>query len=311
MTLKQTSRYEFLEVARRAMACEFSILFPARTRNPVDAACAALDEVDRLENLLSVYRDDSELSRLNHGAAPERQTTVELAAILRLACRISTATGGGFDPATAALVRLWRLHMVPPAEAVEAARAAGGSRHVCFRRPGLVSYRRRVEFDLGAFGKGYAIDQAIRLMWNGFQVRAALMQAGRSSLFGLGVPPGERRGWAVDIGDPEGGTRSVARVWLRNRAMGTSGAAHQFFVENGRRYGHILDPRTGWPAEGLLSATAVAPRAAEADALSTAFYVLGTEWVREFCEARRDVGAVLVERRGTVVLGAVDVEVTR
>jgi thiamine biosynthesis lipoprotein len=83
-------------------------------------------------------------------------------------------------------------------------------------------------------------------------------------------------------------------VYLRDRALGTSGAANQFFVENGRSYGHVLDPRSGWPARGLGSASAIAPTALEADALSTAFYVLGVEGTRDFCRRHPEVGAVLV-----------------
>jgi len=85
--------------------------------------------------------------------------------------------------------------------------------------------------------------------------------------------------------------------------MGTSGADHQFFISGGRRYGHVLDPRTGWPAAGVLSATAIAPTAAEADALSTAFFVLGLEATRAFCAAHAGISAVMVvpDRGGSKV----------
>ncbi len=298
------------------------MLFPGRTGNAVDAGCAALDEVDRLEDLLSVYRADSELTRLNRSDLPERRTVREVYAILRLCAGLWAQTDGGFDAATATLVRIWGFfrgpRRVPSTEEIQRALSASGSRHVYFPQTELTVgfHRPDVEFNLGAIGKGYAIDGAIRLMWNGFGIRSCLMQAGQSSLFGLGTPPGEPRGWGVDIGDPYGSGRAVARVWLRNRAMGTSGAANQYFEVDGRRYGHILDPRTGWPAEKLASATAIARRAAEADALSTAFYVNGTEWVRGFCAAHRDIGAVLVPLKsdksacGPIVLGPAEVEVS-
>jgi thiamine biosynthesis lipoprotein len=86
----------------------------------------------------------------------------------------------------------------------------------------------------------------------------------------------------------------LAEVSLRNRALGTSGASVQFFRHGGKRYGHILDPRTGWPAEGVFSATAIADSAAEADALATAFYTMGVEGSLRYCAERPEVGALLV-----------------
>ncbi|MGC4053560.1 MAG: FAD:protein FMN transferase [Paludibaculum sp.] len=322
MLLAQNARSGFLNIGRRAMACEFSTFFPGRTTNAVDAGCAALDEVDRLEDLLSIYRDDSEMSRLNRSGSAECGAVPEVYQLVRLAVGLWKATDGGFDIAVAPLVRIWGFfrgpRRVPSDGEIEQALAACGSRHLYFpKSSGLIGFRRLgVEFNPGAIGKGYAIDQAIRLMWNRFGIPSALMQAGQSSLFGLGTPAGEPRGWGVDIGDPHGSHRAVARVYLRNRGMGTSGAANQYFEVNGRRYGHILDPRTGRPAEQLASATAIARSSAEADALSTAFFVMGTDWVRNFCETHPAVGAVLVPlksdkaARGPIVLGAADVEVS-
>ena len=206
------------------MNCEFSIAFPAGIANAVDLGCAALDEIDRLEDLLSFFRPESEISRLNRG---EAASNVEVQKLLGWAGRISRATGGAFDP------------------------AIGG------------------KWNLGAIGKGYAIDSALRRI----QPRSALMQGGQSSLAAVGT-------WTVAIGDP-----AFARVRLTNEALGTSGAQYQG--------PHILDPRTGRPASGVLSATAIAPTATEADALSTAFYVMGPAATRRFCAANPRIKAIL------------------
>jgi thiamine biosynthesis lipoprotein len=107
----------------------------------------------------------------------------------------------------------------------------------------------------------------------------------------------------------------MVMVRLRDRALGTSAATHQHFFQGGRRYGHVLDPRTGWPAGTLASATAMAPAAAEADALSTAFFVMGVEGTRRYCREHRDIGAVLLTKLepGRVpqltVIGPADVEI--
>ena len=103
-----------------------------------------------------------------------------------------------------------------------------------------------------------------------------------------------RTPWEVGIRDPAHSKRRLGTVRLNDRSLGTSGTQFQSFRHQGRRYGHILNPRTGWPAEGVLSATVVAPTAALADALSTAFFVLGPEKSLEYCRSHPDIGAVLI-----------------
>jgi thiamine biosynthesis lipoprotein len=312
-----------LTVARRAMACEFSLVFPAAGASMVEAGCAALDEVERQEELLSIYQEDSELSRLNRSAAEQPVRVLpEVYRFLRLAVGLSETTGGAFDPTAGALVKAWGFYqgpkLVPAVEQHSAALAASGFRNVRFDdQQHTVTYLRRgLEINPGAIGKGYAIDRAIRGIrrWNG--TGPALMQGGQSSVLALGAPPDDPRGWTVAIGNPCRPDHAVACVLLRNRALGTSGAANQYFVHEGRRYGHILDPRTGYPAHKLLSATAVAASAAEADALSTAFYVLGVDGTREFLRTRPDLGAILIRPAKSgknaldvIRIGAVQMEV--
>jgi thiamine biosynthesis lipoprotein len=291
-----------LRVARRAMACDFSLLFPAGQRRAVEAGCAALDEIERLEAKLSVYRADSDISYINRHACEEAvRADAEVFGLLQLAAELTQATEGAFDIATGALTKVWGFfdgaRRVPGEEQLRAAMGATGMRHleldseqrtVRFRRAG-------VEVNLGSLGKGYAIDRALERIRTEFGVRSALMQGGQSSVRALGTPAGEPQGWKVAIGNPyRPGGKPIATVYLRHRALGTSGSAFQYFEENGRRYGHVLDPRTGWPASQVASASVLAPTAAEADALSTAFFVLGLEATRRYCSRRPEVAAVLV-----------------
>jgi thiamine biosynthesis lipoprotein len=217
--------------------------------------------------------------------------------------------------ATGSLSKAWGFfgdaRRVPGREELAAALAASGraqveldplNRTVRFRRAG-------VEFNPGSIGKGYAIDRALERIRG---ARCVLMQGGQSSLKALGAPMEEPRGWRVAIGDPQRPGRALAMVWLKNRALGTSGAANQYFIAGGRKYGHVLDPRTGWPADQVASASALAASAAEADALSTAFFVLGVEGTRAYCQRHPEVGAVLVTKSRTPevkVIGADDTEV--
>src|SRR5205823_2937824 len=159
-------------------------------------------------------------------------------------------------------------------------------RTVRFRRSGI-------EVNLGSIGKGYAIDRAVEVL-DRRGVRAALLHAGGSSVRAVGSQPGEERGWPVGIRHPWEEDRRIAIVQLRDRALGTSAATYQHFEYNKRRLGHLLDPRTGRPADGIASATALAPTAAEADALATAFFILGVEKTRLYCAAHPAIGAVVL-----------------
>jgi thiamine biosynthesis lipoprotein len=304
------------------MACDFSITLPGETAGAVDAGIEALDEVDRVEDLLSVYRPESGLSRLNAaaGAGPVA-ADAELYEVLRWAGRLNRLCEGAFDPCCQALVQAWGFYRgpkrVPGPEELRAALATSGVRQVSFsdERRSVQFARPGLAFNLGAFGKGYAIDAAVRRIWARRGVRCGLMQGGQSSLLAVGAPREQGRGWQVMVEDPCRAGVPLVRLWLRDRALGTSGAANQFFEAGGRRYGHVLDPRSGWPAGGLAGATAIARHAAEADALSTAFFVLGAEGTRRILAARPDWGAVLVHHETTTaaarveILGAVEAEV--
>ncbi len=161
------------------------------------------------------------------------------------------------------------------------------ARSVRFLRPGL-------EFNLGSIGKGYALDRLGELLGEEAGIRSFLLHGGCSSVLARGSQGPDDRGWPIGIQHPWIPRRRLAQVWLRNRALATSAATFRHLIHQGRRLGHILDPRTGWPAEGMASATVLAPTAAEADALATAFYIQGPQWSREYCATHAEVAAVLL-----------------
>ncbi len=157
------------------------------------------------------------------------------------------------------------------------ARACVGSEHllldpealsVRFARPG-------VELDLGGIGKGVAVDRAVKTL-KGLGVESALLHAGTSSVCAIGRPPGGDA-WPVAIRDPEAPERSAGTVRLCNAALSVSGAHGRFFEEDGERYGHVMDPRTGGPSQGARQAAVVHPSATVAEGLSTALLVAGAE----------------------------------
>jgi thiamine biosynthesis lipoprotein len=172
-------------------------------------------------------------------------------------------------------------------------------RTVRYLKPGM-------EINLGAIGKGYALDRAAELVRRDWDLPAALLQGGHSSVYAVGAAPGDGRGWPVGLTHPWDPERRLATLWLKDRGLGSSAATFQHLEYNGRKLGHILDPRTGWPAEGIASASVVAPTAAEADALATAFFILGVDKARAYCARHPEVGAVLLPEGDSarpVVLG--------
>jgi thiamine biosynthesis lipoprotein len=293
--------FPLLRVSRRAMATTFEVLLPLGQPNALASAEAALDEIDRLETQLTVYRDTSEVSRLNARAATGTGPVEEgLFGLLDLAARITAETDGAFDVTAGALIKAWGFfrgpRRVPGTAELRQVLQRVGMRHVVldaeartihFTRPGL-------EVNLGSIGKGYALDRAVGLLRADWKIPCGLLHGGQSSVYAMGSEPGTDRGWSVGIRHPWEEGRRLAVVYLRERALGTSAATFQHLEHHGRKLGHILDPRTGWPAEGVASASAVAPTAAEADALATAFFILGVDRARAYCAAHPEVGAVLL-----------------
>jgi thiamine biosynthesis lipoprotein len=282
-----------------AMATDFDVILnPDGPANQVEAASAALDDVHRLEAQLTVYRDDSEVSVLNH-LASRHPVAVEasLYELFQRGRRIGELTESAFDPASGAIIRLWqhcrRDGRIPDQAEITAAMSQSGMRHVHFSGVDqTISFDTHgVEFNLGAIGKGYAIDQAGATLGR-HGIESWLIHGGKSSVFARGTHAGHD-GWPIGLCNPLLPDRPYATLLLKDAALATSGTAVNWFRHDGKRYGHILDPRTGWPVETMLSVSVIAPDAALADALSTAFFVLGVEKALACCDNFDSVGAIL------------------
>jgi len=300
----QTGLGDLIRANRPGMGSYFEIRLPARVPGAADLATRGLDLIGELEAQLTVYRDDSEVSLLN-ARAHEGPIVVEpgLFALLELAVNLGQQTGGAYDVAAGALSAAWGFtrgpRRVPEPAELDQARARSGSRLLRLDRKAstLAFDREGLVVNLGSIGKGFALDRVADQVRDHWWPTPALLHGGRSSVYALGSAPGTIvDGWPVALPDPVDPSRSLGTFFLRDRGLGTSGTAHQRFERDGRVYGHILDPRTGEPAEGgPASVTAIAPTAAEADALSTAFYLLGPERSADLAARRPGVGAVFVE----------------
>ena len=288
----------WLEFTRRAMACQFDILLhPGKPPDGPEHAVSALETIEMLEQLLSVYIPTSDLSRLN-ARGMEDWVDVSLPAfdMLRTGLEVYQQTGGAFDMTSAKLSEAWgfssRQGRMPTEEVIAECLKRSGSKHIeCDAENQRVRFLGPVAVNPGGIGKGYAIDQAVMgLRDRGVEDFA--IHGGKSSIYAVGKQLLEQddAGWKVAVRHPEQRERVMGTLILRNCALGTSGPANQFFYFRGVRYGHIIDPRTGWPAQGPLSVTVLHPSATWADALATGLYVMGVEAALDFCRTRPEVG---------------------
>lgn len=249
---------------------------------------ARADEVDRATDLaLAAFRaveatanewkDESPLGRVNRAAGQDLPIPADLHALMARALRWAEATDGAFDPSWAALWGLWRFDregfVVPEQALIEAC-----LQHVDWRRvrlgEGTLGIEPGMALGLGGIAKGWALDQA------GAALRAAGIEHALLSAGGQVLAVGDKGGqpWRVGIRDPRGAPGTTfTEVEVADASVSTSGDYERFVEVDGVRYHHILDPRTGWPARGLMSATVVTRSAADADALSTAAMVLGPD----------------------------------
>ncbi len=289
-----------LRCSHQAMATVFELILPWQIQGS-RWACQLFDLIDELEAQLTVYRDDSDVSRINQFAAKEAiEVETRLFELFERCEQLTRETWGAFDITAGPLIRAWgfwkRKGEVPtPSERQQAWQRVGMHRVILDRSRRSIRFATQgVELNLGSIGKGYALDRCFEVLRE-MEVSAALMHAGGSSVRAVGHPLGAGgRGWPVGIRHPWDAQRRLAIVRLRDRALATSAATYQYFEYNRRKLGHLLDPRSGWPAEGVASATAIARTAAEADALATAFYVLGLEKTRRYCALHPDVGAIVL-----------------
>lgn len=284
------------------MACEFEVqLAASRDDDSMQHVFAALDLAEELEAQMTVYRGDSEVIRINRCAARQAvRVESRLFDLLRQAERLHFETAGAFDVTTGPLSDAWgfsrREGRTPSDASIAAAREHVGMHHVSLdEQAKTIAFRKAgVSVNFNGIGKGYALDRMAELLAL-HSVDEYLLHGGKSSVLARGNQPGPgARGWVVGLRHPLRPAERLAEFRLRDQSLSTSGSGTQFFIRRGRRYGHILDPRTGRPAEGLYSATVIAPTAAEADALSTAFYVMGPQEVEKYCATHPEISALLV-----------------
>jgi thiamine biosynthesis lipoprotein len=233
---------------------------------------------EQLDALLSVHVEDSDVSRLNR-AAGKGPIVVDpiVTEVLAASLSASRLTGGAFDVTVGPLVGLWveaaRRDALPEETALASARARVGADGIRLHDDGRAELAEGASLDLGGVAKGYALDR-MRPVLEAHRVEAALLNFGQSSTWALGRPP-DAPGWRLLTRAPGGGFAGL--VTLRDQALSVSGSLGQWSRIGGRRFGHVLDPRSGWPLIRRRQAIVVAPSATLAEVLSTALLVLGED----------------------------------
>ncbi len=294
---KSMSRFAFAEPH---MGTEFRIvLYAPDAETAQSAARAAFERVAELNTILSDYDPDSELMRLCEAEVSRPiQVSPELFFILERSGSLYERTDGAFDPTVGPIVRLWRrarrMHKMPPSDRLAEALERVGfdqlaldpeARTVRLSRPGI-------RLDAGGIAKGYASDEAVRILRE--QSCPRCLVAGSGDIVAGDPPPG-RDGWVIGIGPLADPNAPPSRfLSLANSAVSTSGDANQYVEFDGVRYSHIVDPATGLGLTERISATVVAPNGTTADSLATALCVLGVEKGLELIEQTSGCAALVI-----------------
>jgi len=271
---------------------------PAAAEHAIDAVIA---EMHRIDALMSVYKEDSQVSRVNRDAATGPvKVDPELAALISRALEFSEMSGGAFDITYASVGYLYdyRAHLHPTDAQIKAALPGINWHHVVvdpaastirFTQPG-------VRIDLGGIAKGYAVDTSIAILAKLGITNATVTAGGDSRILG------DRRGrpWIVGIRHPDDRNKVIARIPLEDAAISTSGDYERFFDEGGVRYHHIINPKTGDSARGVRSVTVIGPDATMTDGLDNAVFILGPERGLALIDATPGYAAVVIDANHNV-----------
>lgn len=269
------------------MGTNFDVIAYGTHHQRLESAIAdALKEVKRLDLLLSNYRSESELSRVSRIGSHRAVTlSSELFQFLSACRAYSEASEGTFDITVGPLIKAWGFYkgtgqLPQPEEVMRALDKVGytniilddQNQTICLTKEGM-------ELDPGGIGKGFAVDKMAEIL-KCYELHSALIIAGGSTIYALGRPP-NKPGWEVTIKDPRHPSKVAETLTLENESVSTSGNLEKFFWEDGNVWGHILDPRTGYPAKGTLSVSVIAPRSVDSEAWTKPYYILGRLWAEK------------------------------
>lgn len=264
----------------------------------------AEQEIRRLENLLSITLENSEITRLNASAGKEAvEVSEDTWILLDAGKKLGAGTGGAFDIAISPVVKAWGFteaeHHVPTQAELDALLPLTDPEDVILDKKTVFLQKEGMAVDLGGITKGYASDK-VASMLKGKGVESAIISLG-GNVYGIGTKPNGEK-WEVALANPLDANDYCGLISIEDKAVVTSGGYQRFFEENGKKYHHIIDPATGYPAEnGLLSVTIISESGMEADVLSTALFVMGLENALEYWQKNGGFEAIFITEAGEVV----------
>jgi len=295
------------EASHESMGTIFTVAVYGRDRAFLaEVVEQVFEEVDRLDEQMSNYKPESELSAINREAS-SHPVIVEpgLFHLLEICVRRSEQTDGAIDITVGPLMKSWgffrgRGRLPTQAELSDVLKRVGyrhlkldaGRRTIGFDESGI-------DIDLGGIAKGYAVDRAIDILRsNG--ITSALVSSGTSSIYALGSPPGAQ-GWKITLRDPYDAHKPADVIHLQNYSLSTSGNYERFFEIDGKSYCHIMNPHTGWPVQGVLSAAVLAATGTDTDGRSAGCFVMGVDGTRKYLAAQPNLAVIFylpTEKRG-------------
>lgn len=281
-SLAACSRQVAVQRTEPIMGTDVTITVIAPTvKEGEEAIDAAMEEIKRLDRMMSLYRDDSQITRLNRAAGEHAvQVAPEMIEVVEEARKASELSGGAFDVTIGPLVVLWQMKLkdgsVPSDKEIKAVLRRVNERDILIDRKGtsLFLTKKNMIMDLGGIAKGYAADRAAEVLKKRGVLNALIAVAGDIRAMGKRE---DGKPWRIGVQHPRETGKLLTTLELLDRSISTSGDYERFTIVNRKRYHHIIDPRTGRPSEGMESVTLVGDRGVAIDPLTTALFILGPE----------------------------------
>lgn len=272
-----------------------------KARQAVDAAYR---EVDRIESLISSWDPDSETSAINREAGRQAVTVSrELFDLISRSVRVSALTGGIFDISYASMDRIWKfdgsMDTLPDASEIEASVALVGYENIILNTDRSTVFLKRtgMKIGFGGIGKGYAANRCFDIMRD-LGIENGVVNAGGDLVSWGSQANGDP--WTIGIANPNMAGSALSWLEISDMAVVTSGNYERFIEVGGKKYSHIINPRTGWPAEALKSVTILCPDAEVADALATAVFIMGVDDGIEFIDGLKDIECFIIDERDSL-----------
>ncbi len=290
-----------------AMDTIFTITLTEENKN---AAEDIKNIVEKLDELFDVYNHESDIYKINVNSGKYASVNENTYEVLQRAYIIAEDTEGAFDPTIESLMKLWDINKkrIPRNNEIESKLNLVNYRDIKFNidTKSVMLKSKEMQLNVGGIAKGFAVKKQIEVLKNA-GITSALISGGGNT-YALGKKP-DGSSWKIGIRDPRDKNIIIGHLELENMAVDTSGDYERYFIKDGTRYHHIISPKTGYPARGLISVTVITKDPVEADALATALFVMGSQKAVDYVKKRDDIEAVLVTQNREVLVskGANDI----